>query len=178
MLSVHLSDNLYLFVYFIRMRRFKILFCSLLVGLFWIFSFSYASDDVHYEQLYNECSSNYSSLLQYSNSLDDQLDSCLQSFSWLDYLMFNLQWYWDNWELYSLPVSNDLFLPDWYRAYVDSWVVMIWRNLSLENAYSISDDDFQEVMDSYWVVFLYLFGWALFLMFLFVIRKYFIWLKS
>lgn len=159
------------------MRRFKLLSLSLLVGLFWVFSFSYA-EDVHYEQLYNECSSNYSSLLQYSNSLDDQLDECLQSYSWLDYLMFNLQWYWDDWNLYSLPVSNDLFLPSGYRAYVDSGVVMIWKNLSLESAYSISDEDFQEVMNSYWVVLLYLFWSALFLVFLYTIRKYFIWLKS
>lgn len=160
------------------MRGFKLLLCSLLFGLFWILSFSYASDDVHYEQLYNECSSNYSSLLQYSNSLDEQLDSCLQSYSWLDYLMFNLQWYSDDWSLYSLPVSNDLFLPEGYRAYIDSWVVMIWKSLSLESAYFVSDEDFQKVMNSYGVLLLYLFGCGLFLIFLYMIRKYFIWLKS
>ena len=153
-------------------------FAFLLLGvLLWLPSFTYA-EDVHYEQLYNECSSNYSSLLQYSNSLDDQLDECLQSYSWLDYLMFNLQWYWENWDLYSLPVSNDLFLPEGYRAYVDSGVVMIWKNLSLESAYEIDDTDFQSVMNWFWVVFLYLFGSALFLMFIFVIRGYFIWFKS
>lgn len=146
--------------------------------LLWLPSFTYASDDVHYEQLYNECSSNYSSLLQYSNSLDEQLDACLQSMSWLDYLMFNLQRYWDNWDLYSLPVSNDLFLPEGYRAYVDSGVVMIWKTLSLESAYEIDDTEFQSVMNWFWVVFLYLFGSALFLMFIFVIRGYFIWFKS
>lgn len=145
--------------------------------LLWLPSFTFA-EDVHYEQLYNECSSNYSSLLQYSNSLDEQLDACLQSMSWLDYLMFNLQWYWDNWDLYSLPVSNDLFLPDWYRAYIDSWVVMIWKSLTLESAYEIDDADFQSVMNWFWVVFLYLFWSALFLIFIYVIRWYFIWFDN
>lgn len=122
---------------------------------------------------------NYASLENMNSSLSSQLQECLESWwSWSSDLIcntFDLFWDSDN-TRYSFPINNNLILPPWYKGFVNEWVLVIKQDNN--NAYSIDDEDFQKVMDSYWVVFLYLFGWALFLMFLFVIRKYFIWLKS
>lgn len=123
---------------------------------------------------------NYASLENMNSSLSSQLQECLESWGWswssaLICNTFDLFWDSDN-TRYSFPINNNLILPPWYKGFVNEWVLAIKQDNN--NAYSIDDEDFQKVMDSYWVVFLYLFGWALFLMFLFVIRKYFIWLKS
>lgn len=123
---------------------------------------------------------NYASLENMNSSLSSQLQECLESWGWswssaLICNTFDLFWDSDN-TRYSFPINNNLILPSWYKGFVNEWVLAIKQDNN--NAYFIADEDFQKVMDSYWVVFLYLFGWALFLMFLFVIRKYFIWLKS
>ena len=125
------------------------------------------------------CQSDLTNMTNYNDSLSSQLQECLESWwSWSSDLIcntFDLFWDSDN-TRYSFPINNNLILPAWYKGFVNEWVLAIKQDNN--NAYSISDEDFQNVMDSYWVVFLYLFGWALFLMFLFIMRKYFIWLKS
>ena len=67
-------------------------------------------DNTDYEELYNTCNYQYNTLV---DSLTTQ-----------DYLMFNLMWIEDD-TLYSVPLSNDIFLPNNRRAYVDSGVVML-----------------------------------------------------
>lgn len=152
----------------------------LLLGLFTplLLGVCFATEDPHYEQLYNECSENYSALLQYNGAMSNDLNSCYESLSWLEYLYFNLYWV-DNWNTYSIPLTNDVYLPVWYRAYVDSGVVAITNIQSLDYAYSLDDTDFQSnVVWSYSVVFLFLMSSGLFLIFLYAIRRYFIWFKS
>lgn len=132
------------------------------------------------ESSLNTLSWNYASLENMNSSLSSQLQECLESWGWswssdLICNTFDLFWDSDN-TRYSFPINNNLILPVWYKGFVNEWVLAIKQDNNY--SYSIDDEDFQKVMDSYWVVFLYLFGWALFLMFLFVIRKYFIWLKS
>lgn len=123
---------------------------------------------------------NYESLSNMNTSLSDQLQECLETSNLTGDLLcnkFDLIWSSENTN-YSFPINNDLFLPSWYKGFVNEGVLAIKQDTSLTSAYSVSDEDFQEVMNSYGVLLLYLFGCGLFLVFLYMIRKYFIWLKS
>ena len=148
------------------------LFTPLFIGL------SFANDDPHYEVLYNECEENLSSITNSYTACTNELGITYETLSWLEYLTYSLYWTdWDN--TYSLPLTNDIYLPYWYKAYTDSGVVAITNIGSLDYAYSIEDSDFQHsIIWSYSVVYLFVISSGLFLIFLYIIRRYFIWLKS
>lgn len=130
------------------------------------------------------CNSDKASLQIYNESLSSQLNECLSSswsiWSWsiftFDFDIFRS----DEWQDYSLPITNNLFLPNWYKAMLNSdHVLTIAKANSLNHAYSISDDDFSnKVISSYWTIFIFLMSLSFMLLFMFTIRKYFIWLKS
>lgn len=130
------------------------------------------------------CNSDKASLQIYNESLSSQLNECLSS-SWsiwsgsiftFDFDLFRS----DEWQDYSLPITNNLFLPNWYKAMLNSdHVLTIAKANSLNHAYSISDDEFSnKVISSYWTIFIFLMSLSFMLLFMFTIRKYFIWLKS
>lgn len=130
---------------------------------------------------YNTLSWQYESLSNMNDSLSSQLQECLESWwTWdLSFLCNTFDINWSNgWENFSLPLTNNLWLPNGYKWYLQEWVVAIKPINTLENAYSIDDDTFQSVMRSYWLVFVYIFSGALFLVFLYTIRKYFIWVRK
>lgn len=156
--------------------RNKLLLLSLLIPL--LCGLSYANDDPHYEVLYNECEENLNSITNSYNACTNELGITYEALSWLEYLTYNL--YWVDWEnTYSIPLTNDVYLPNWYRAYVDSGVVAITNIGSLDYAYTIDNQDFQDsVVWSFSVVYLFVISSGLFLVFLYVLRRYFIWLKS
>ena len=133
------------------------------------------------ESSLNTLSWNYASLENMNSSLSSQLQECLESWwSWSSDLIcnkFDLFWSSDNTN-YSYPINNDLILPPWYKGFVNEGVLAIKQDSSLDSAYAIDDEEFQDVIDSFGIVFLYIFGSSLFLVFLYMIRKYFIWLKS
>lgn len=154
----------------------KLLLLSLFTPLLW--GLSFANDDPHYEVLYNECEQNLSSITNSYNACTNELGITYETLSWLEYLTFNLYWVdWDN--TYSIPLTNDVYLPYWYRAYSDSGVVAITNIWSMDYAFSIDTESFEnDVVKSYWTVFLFFMSCWLILVFLFAIRRYFIWLKS
>lgn len=138
------------------------------------------------------CQTNYSgcvitnaSLQNYNDSLSSQLNECLSSWSWSiswSWFVFNsFDIFWsDGWNSYSLPITNNLFLPNGYKGVlsVDN-VLSIARANSYSTALQITDSDFNnKVVWSYSVVFLFFMSSWLFLVFIYVIRKYFIWLKN
>lgn len=132
------------------------------------------------------CIADKSSLQIYNESLSSQLNECLSAWTWswiwsgaiftFDFDVFRS----DDWQDYSLPITNNLFLPNWYKAMLNSdHVLTIAKANSLNHAYSISDDEFSnKVISSYWTIFIFLMSLSFMLLFLFTIRKYFIWLKS
>ena len=156
--------------------RNKLLLLSLLTPL--LCGLSYANDDPHYEVLYNECEENLTSISNSYNACTNELGITYEALSWLEYLTYNL--YWVDWEnTYSIPLTNDIYLPYWYRAYVDSGVVAISNIKALEYAFNIGDSDYEDnVIGSYWTIFLFFMSLWLFLIFVYAIRRYFIWLKS
>lgn len=132
------------------------------------------------------CNADKSSLQIYNDSLSSQLNECLSAWTWswiwsgaiftFDFDLFRS----DDWQDYSLPITNNLFLPNWYKAMLNSdHVLTIAKANSLNHAYSISDDEFSnKVISSYWTIFIFLMSLSFMLLFMFTIRKYFIWLKS
>lgn len=128
------------------------------------------------------CVEDKNSLQNYNDSLSQQLNECLESWTWWTWwtyiALYDLFWSSD-WNDYSLPITNNIHLPYWYRWFLDDWVLAIKQINSLNTAYSISDDDFEnKVIWSFSTIFLFLISSWLFLVFLFAIRRYFIWLKS
>lgn len=129
---------------------------------------------------YADLSEQYASLLLYNTSIESQLQECLMSWSsamtWMCNTM-DLFWF-NNDQMYSVPITNNLTLPNTYRALVDSWVVSIAPIQSIEYANSMDDEEFWKVVEWFWTVFLYFFWISLLLVFMYYIRKYFIWLKN
>ena len=158
--------------------RIKLLLLSLLTPLFVNGVFASSGDDVHYEQLYEECFNNYQTLQGQYWVATSEIWNLYETLSGLEYLTYNLYRVDDD-ITYSVPLTNDIYLPYGYRAFVDSGVVWISRLSSLEYAYSIDDSSFQtDVVDMFGLVFVFLVSSGLFLVFLYAIRRYFIWLKS
>ena len=153
----------------------KYLLLSLLTPLFFLWVHA---EDPHYEQLYSECSENLTNSQNSYNTCVWELGNLYETLSWMDFMVYNL--YWVNGDnTYSIPLTNDIYLPNGYRAYSDSGVIAISPINSIENAFSIWTSDFQNnVIENIWVVYLFLFSCGLFLIFLYAIRRYFIWLKS
>lgn len=119
---------------------------------------------------------NYASLENMNSSLSSQLQECLENASdstWdLICNKFDLFWTSDNTN-YSFPIKNDLILPPWFKGFVNEWVLAIKQDSSLDSAFSIDDEDFQWVVSDFWKVFVFIFSGGLFVLFLFIIRKYF-----
>lgn len=118
---------------------------------------------------------NYASLENMNSSLSSQLQECLENSSWSWDLIcnkFDLFRSSDDTN-YSFPINNDLILPPWYKGFVNEWVLAIKQDSSLESSYSIDDEDFQWIVSDFWKVFLFIFSGGLFVLFLFIIRKYF-----
>lgn len=140
------------------------------------------SDKETLQLSYSGCIETNSSLQNYNDSLALQLQECIEQWSWFSgatiinlYDMFRSDWIND----YSLPITNNIKLPYWYRGFLDDWVLAIKNIYTLENAYSFDDDSFQNwVIENFWKVFLFFMSCGLTLVFLYAIRRYFIWLKS
>lgn len=114
------------------------------------------------------CNNNLSSMTNYADSLSSQLNECLANSpepcegTWCDEIasginaVFSFFWERDD-QMFSLPIANNVFLPRWYRAYIDSWVVAISEYE--KTSYSIDDSSFNEINKSfysliYWLIFL------------------------
>lgn len=127
------------------------------------------------------CTGSLESQTNLNDSLTSQLQECLAwSGSTGDMSLWcnTYDLFRDNdWDMFSIPIQNNLFLPEWYKAKVEDWVQSITSINSLDYAYSIDDEDFQKVLNGYGIVFIYIFSSALFLLFIYAIRRYFIWLK-
>ena len=106
------------------------------------------------------CQSDKTSLQNYSDSLSFQLNECLANIpepcigsgcdevaTWVKAIFSFFRENED--QMFSLPIANNVFLPRWYKAYVESWVVALTR--IDENSMSISDEDFTIVNKSYYV---------------------------
>lgn len=140
------------------------------------------SDKETLQLSYSGCIETNSSLQNYNDSLALQLQECIEQWTWFSgatiinlYDMFRSDWIND----YSLPITNNIKLPYWYRGFLDDWVLAIKNIYTLENAYSFDDDSFQNwVIENFWKVFLFFMSCGLTLVFLYAIRRYFIWLKS
>lgn len=140
------------------------------------------SDKETLQTSYSGCIETNSSLQNYNDSLALQLQECIEQWTWFSgatiinlYDMFRSDWIND----YSLPITNNIKLPYWYRGFLDDWVLAIKNIYTLENAYSFDDDSFQNwVIENFWKVFLFFMSCGLTLVFLYAIRRYFIWLKS
>lgn len=131
---------------------------------------------------YSGCLESLWSLNEYNNSLNEQLEACLISWSTTtgDFAIYEYQLSRNDWynDLF-LPITNSIKLPYGYRGFLDDGVLAIKQLNSLDFQYSIEDSDFQEnIIWSYSVVYLFLISSGLFLVFLYIIRRYFIWLKS
>lgn len=124
------------------------------------------------------CSSDLENMTNYNTSLSDQLNECLAElpipceWTWCEdtintNTMFSFFWEHDE-ERFSLPVANNVFLPQWFRAYVDSWVVAIWKYDEEKTYITIDDESFERVNNAYFYFFsaiIWLWLFALFLWF-------------
>lgn len=130
-----------------------------------------------YETKYNNLKGLYDSQVLYNESLETQMSDYLEANSW-SIVAYNLI-YENDGQYYSVPMSNDCYLPNWYRAVVDSGVVAIVPIYSEFTALYMDDQDFVDnVVANFGLVFVFFVSSGLFLLFLYTIRKYFIWLKS
>ena len=137
----------------------------------------------HCDTLYGQCVENLSwcnadkvSLQNYNDSLSSQLNSCLASLtswenaSWL-YLTYNMFWQ-DSDSMFSLPITNNLFLPNGYKWKLDDDNVLSIAKLNnLEAAYMFSDDDKVNIIDLLSMVMLFLLAtWSLIWLIVFLKR--------
>lgn len=147
------------------------------------------SDSSHCDTLVGVCQENLSwcqesnsSLQNYNDSLNSQLQEFLENWtwwSWWNYIALYDIFRSSDWNDYSLPITNNIHLPLWYRGFLDEGVLAIKRINTLDSAYSISDEDYKDkIIWSYSTIFLFFVSSGLFLVFLFAIRRYFIWLRS
>ena len=122
------------------------------------------------------CNADKVSLQNYNNSLSDQLNQCLESSTSWDYaswlfLNYNLFWS-DSDTMFSLPITNNLFLPTWYKWKIDDDNVLSIAKLNnLESAYMFSDDDKVNIIDLLSMVMLFLLAtWSLIWLIVFLKR--------
>ena len=83
------------------------------------------------------CNADKTNLTNYNDSLSQQLNECLAELpipcEWTgceETIITDQRFSFfreNDWERFSLPVANNVFLPQWLRAYVDSGVVAIAR---------------------------------------------------
>lgn len=90
------------------------------------------------------CNSDKLSLQNYNDSLSSQLNECLANSDWTwellswDCLQNSLFWL-DNENMLSLPITNNLFLPNGYWGYLTTWNVL-WIS-SLEDHSKVYEFD-------------------------------------
>ena len=122
------------------------------------------------------CLSDKTNLQNYNNSLSLQLNECLSNWGAWDLLSWDCQTFslfWTNDNLpYSLPIRNNLFLPDWFQSYI-SWGV---QAISKINKDQYSFDSFEDLYSWYDKIYLFLFGLPMFALFLYYVKTYFIYL--
>lgn len=111
------------------------------------------------------CQSDLSNMTNYNDSLNLQLQECLantplpdEPCEWTgceEILQqnrnFSLFWERDD-NMFSLPVANNLFLPQWYRAYVDSWVVAISKYEDENIEIKLAEWSFDQVNTLYFTI--------------------------
>lgn len=130
------------------------------------------------------CQSDLTNMTNYNDSLNSQLQECLANspipdtpceWTWCDEIiswtntMFSMFRSVED-MMYSLPLSNNIYLPRWYRWYVDSWVVAIWE---IEKKKIVIDDDsFNEINKSYYKVFAWLIFLFLTALFTYYLKKF------
>lgn len=138
------------------------------------FNFSFAQDDPSYEQClqdledlrssFSACIEDNTSLENMNSSLQDQLSQCLVNstacdptededcYTWA-YQLFHL-FRQNQGSDFSLPISNNIFLPSWLRAYTDSWVVALAPLTA--NDYSLDRESWEILNDLVIKIFYYL----------------------
>ncbi len=157
-------------------------------SLSWSLDQCRTSKDVSYEACLEDRTSltnQVSSLQNYSDSLNEQLQECLVDwsiqenricdesgancelnvFSWsCDYSFFRNE----NDHMYSLPVANHIVLPTWIKAYINSWSVAL-ANVEKQEKPTIDDESFLEINELYYYFFeavIVLWFFALFMRFI------------
>ena len=123
------------------------------------------------------CNEDKASLQNYNNSLTDQLNQCLlwswDNLSWsacFDYSMF---WQ-DGNDNYSLPITNNLFLPSWYKwKYNEDKIVSIAPINSIENALLFDDTAKETTVNSLAYIMLFLLATWLIMVLLRFLKKLF-----
>lgn len=100
------------------------------------------------------CQSDLTNMTNYNDSLNSQLNECLAELpvpcEWTgceETIVSDQRFSFfreNDWERFSLPVANNVFLPQGFRAYVDSWVVAIAR-LQDKPEISVDSETFWEV---------------------------------
>lgn len=140
------------------------------------------SKDVSYQaclENYSWCQSSLTNMTNYNDSLSLQLNECLAELpipcEWtgceetlLSWQLFSFFREKDD-ERFSLPVMNNVFLPQGYRAYIDSWVVAIWK-IESDPAIIVDSDSFWEVNSLYFTFFKSVIIIMLFALFLWFIK--------
>lgn len=121
------------------------------------------------------CNEDKSSLQNYNNSLNSQLNQCLLWWSWenLSWSCIDYSLFWTDLDTnYSLPITNNLFLPNGYKwKYNEDNVLSIAKINTLETAYQFSDDDKITIIDLLSMVMLFLLAtWSLIWIILFLKR--------
>ena len=105
----------------------------------------------------SSCLEDKLSLQNYNNSLSTQLNECLlwswNNWSWT----FNYSLFWQDEEMYSLPITNNLFLPTGYKWKLDEDNVLSIAKLNtLESAYMFTEEDKVTIIDILSIVMLFL----------------------
>lgn len=126
------------------------------------------------------CTADLSSMTNYKNSLESQLQYCLAEIPepciWTGCdevstglnAVFSFFWERDD-NMFSLPISNNIFLPRWITAYIDSWVVA----LAEEERQKIKIDQWFEVLSwTYYHFFIWIVMLGIFCLFAYYVKKF------
>ena len=124
------------------------------------------------------CESDKSSLQNYNDSLTSQLNQCLNSnltwdfFSW-GFLRYSLFWN-DDESMFSLPITNDLFLPVGYKWKLnEDNVLSIAPINTIENALLFDDEAKNTTVNSLAYIMLFLIASGLIMVLLRFLKKLF-----
>lgn len=146
------------------------------------------SDWSHCDTLYWQCIENFSgctadktSLENYNQSLTDQLNECLsnsESWSWEELTwncVTNSLFWLDNDNMLSLPITNNLFLPNWFQWYLNSWNVLGISDIEKQEIiYEFDQESKENTINSLWIIMLFLvFAWFIFVLLKFLKKIFF-----
>lgn len=122
------------------------------------------------------CNEDKTSLQNYNNSLSSQLDECLLWSSWenLSWSCIDYSLFWqDDETMFSLPITNNLFLPNGYKWKLDEDNVLSIAKLNtLETAYHFDDTDKTTVINSMSLVMLFFLGTGLLIVVIMYLRRF------